>query len=166
MNLLPLFLTLLPGAALAAAPTTPSPVKLTASTSVVTKTTKDGKTTETLTDASRVGVVPGTVLELAQTFQNVSAQNLSGLKLNLPLDKAVTFQSASCTVAGVTTLYSVDGKTFAQAPLMKTVTVTENGKQVQKQVEVRPSEYRSVRWELATLKAGTTGRCAVRAVVR
>ena len=46
MNLLPLFLILLPGAALAAAPTTPSPVKLTASTSVVTKTTKDGKTTE------------------------------------------------------------------------------------------------------------------------
>ena len=39
-------------------------------------------------------------------------------------------------------------------------------KQVQKQVEVRPSEYRSVRWEFATLKAGTTGRCAVRAVVR
>ena len=166
MNLLPLILTLLPGAALAAAPTAPSPLKLTASTSVVTKTTKDGKTTETLTDASRVGVVPGTILDLAQTFQNVSARDLGGLKLSMPVDKAVIFQSAGCTVAGVTTLYSVDGKTFGPAPLKKTVTVTENGRQVQKQVEVKPSEYRAVRWEIPTLKAGASGRCAVRATVR
>jgi hypothetical protein len=49
---------------------------------------------------------------------------------------------------------------------MKTVTVTENGRQVQKQVEAKPSEYRGVRWQIPTLKAGETGRCAVRATVR
>lgn len=164
MKAIPLILTL-SGAALAAA-TTPSPLKLTASTSVVTKTTKDGKTTEALTDASKVGVLPGMTLELAQTFENVSTRDLNGLKLNMPVDKAVAFQTATCTVAGVTTLYSADGKTFGPAPLMKTVTVTENGKQVQKQVEVKPSEYRAVRWEIPTLKAGVTGRCAIRATVR
>ncbi|MVN87465.1 hypothetical protein GO986_11865 [Deinococcus sp. HMF7620] len=149
-----------------AAAQTPSPLKLTSGTSVVTQTTQNGKTTEVLTDASKVAVVPGVLLDMAHTMQNVSATDLRGLKLDMKVDPATTFRSAACTVAGVVTLYSIDGKTFGAAPLKKTVTVTENGQQVQRQVEVKPSEYTNVRWQVPLLKASSQGRCAIRAVVK
>ncbi|GHG29032.1 hypothetical protein CBQ26_04860 [Deinococcus indicus] len=162
--------TLLGAAALGtlagAAATTPSPLTLTAATMVVTQETRDGKKVEVLTDANKTQVVPGSVLSLRQTFRNVSKGPLNSIALNMKVDPATTFQQASCTVAGVTTQYSIDGKTFAAAPLMKTVTVTENGKTVQKKVEVKPSEYTAVRWNIARLTAGQEGTCAIRATVK
>ncbi|MFT2719501.1 hypothetical protein ACMT4L_05800 [Deinococcus sp. A31D244] len=143
-----------------------SPLTLKAATLVVTQETRDGKKVEVLTDASKKQVIPGTVLSLTQTFKNVSTGALSGIALNMKVDPATTFQQASCTVGGVTTQYTTDGKTFAAAPLMKTVTVTENGKSVQKKVEVKPSEYTGVRWNIARLNAGQEGTCAMRATVK
>ncbi|PTA69290.1 hypothetical protein [Deinococcus arcticus] len=158
---------LLCGLSLAAAQAVPSPLKLTASTSVVTQTTQNGKTVETLTDASKTAVVPGTLLDMAQTWQSVTRSDLRNMSLNMRVDPATTFRSAACNVSGVTTLFSADGgKTFGPAPLKKTVTVTENGRQVQRQVEVKPSEYTNVRWQLPLIKAGSEGRCALRVVVK
>lgn len=149
----------------AAAPT-PSPLTLKAATLVVTQETRDGKKIEVLTDASKTQVVPGSVLSLRQTFRNVSKGALSSIALNMKVDPATTFQQATCTLGGVTTQYTTDGKTFAAAPLMKTVTVTENGRSVQKKVEVKPSEYTAVRWNIARLNAGQEGTCAIRATVK
>ncbi|MCD0166204.1 MULTISPECIES: hypothetical protein [unclassified Deinococcus] len=149
-----------------AAATTPSPLTLTAANLVVTQETRDGKKVEVLTDASKTQVVPGSVLSLTQTFKNVSKGALSSIVLNMKVDPATTFQRATCTVGGITTQYSTDGKTFAAAPLMKTVTVTENGKTVQKKVEVKPSEYTAVRWNIARLTAGQEGTCAIRVTVK
>ncbi|GAA0500528.1 hypothetical protein [Deinococcus depolymerans] len=149
-----------------AAATPPSPLTLKAATLVVTQETRDGKKVEVLTDASKAQVIPGSVLSLTQTFKNVSKGALSSIVLNMKVDPATTFQQATCTVGGVTTQYTTDGRTFAAAPLMKTVTVTENGKSVQKKVEVKPSEYTGVRWNIARLNAGQEGTCAIRATVK
>ncbi|WP_291430269.1 hypothetical protein [Deinococcus sp.] len=143
-----------------------SPLTLTAATLVVTQETRDGKKVEVLTDASKKQVIPGSVLALTQTFKNVSKGTLTNMALNMKVDPATTFQQASCTVGGVITQYTTDGKTFAAAPLMKTVTVTENGKSVQKKVEVKPSEYTGVRWNIPRLNAGQEGSCAMRATVK
>lgn len=158
---------LLSGLSLAVAQSVPAPLKLTSTTSVVTQTTQNGKTVETFTDASKVAVVPGTLLDMAHTWQSVSKSDLRNMKLDMKVDPATTFRSAACTLSGVTTLFSADGgKTFGAAPLKKTVTVTENGRQVQRQVEVKPSEYTNVRWQLPVVKAGSEGRCGIRVVVK
>ena len=140
-------------------------IKLTASTSLVTTSTEGGKTTEKLTDASNKGVLPGNVLELAQKAENVSKLNVNRIQLNMPVPASVAFQSQKCTAANASALFSVDGKTYAN-PLKKTVTVTENGKTVTKEVTVEPSEYKFVRWTLPSIKAGETVNCAIRAKVK
>ncbi|KQR40927.1 hypothetical protein [Deinococcus sp. Leaf326] len=164
-------LTLLPmllGAAQFAAAQTPaaqtSPVRVTASNQLVTQVTVDGKVTERLTEAGSAR--PGNVLQLNQKVDNVSTGLIRGLALNMNVDPATTFQTAQCNVTGVTTLFSADGKTFAQAPLKKTVTVTENGQSVKKEVVVPPSEYKALRWQLPDLAGGKSANCFIRVSVR
>ena len=79
---------------------------------------------------------------------------------------AAAADTVFCTVAGVTTLYSVDGKTFGPAPLKKTVTVTENGRSVLKEVEVKPSEYTTVRWTVPELGVDQTLKLGYRIQVK
>ena len=141
-----------------------SPVRVTASTQLVTKVTVDGKATERLSDAG--GVQPGNLLQLNQKVDNVSSGVIRGLALSMNVDPATTFQTSGCSVAGVTTLFSADGRTFAAAPLKKTVTVTENGQSVKKEVVVPPSEYKALRWRLPDLAGGQSANCFVRASVR
>ncbi|AFD25365.1 hypothetical protein [Deinococcus gobiensis] len=166
LTLLPLLL----GAAQFASAQTPatsaqnSPVRVTASNQLVTQVTVDGKSTERLTEATNAR--PGNLLQLNQKVDNVSAGLVRGLALNMNVDPATTFQAAQCSVSGVTTLFSADGKTFAQAPLKKTVTVTENGQSVKKEVVVPPSEYKAVRWQLPDLAGGKSTNCYMRVTVR
>ncbi len=150
------------GIASAQAPLNPANyIKLTASTSLVTVVNG----TEKLSDAGSKGVVPGNVLELNQKAENFSKMNVNRVQLNMPVPTALAFQSQKCDLAGAEALYSLDGKTYAN-PLKKTVTVTENGKAVTKEVTVEPSEYKFVRWTLPTIKAGTTVNCAMRGKVK
>lgn len=152
----------------AAAQAVPNPaqyIKLTASTSLVTTTTEGGKSVEKLSNAEGKGVLPGNVLELGQKAANVSKYNVNKIQLNMTIPAAVAYQSQKCDSASAMTQFSVDGKTFAN-PLTKTVTVTENGKTVTKEVNVEPSEYKFVRWTLPTIKAGETVNCAVRVKVK
>ncbi len=72
----------------------------------------------------------------------------------------------TATRRGPTPLFSIDrGKTFAAKPT-KTVTVTENGKAVQRVVPASPSDYTNVRWELPELGAGQTVNCNLRVRVK
>lgn len=153
------------GMAFAQTPNAASPIQLTAFTMLVTPASADGKTPENLSDAAGKGVNPGSTLEMGQKIENVSKLNVNNVRLNMPLASAVAYQSQKCSVAGTTVAFSLDGKTYAN-PLKKTVTVTENGKSVTKEVNVEPSEYKFVRWTLPTIKPGDTVNCAVRAKVK
>lgn len=139
-------------------------LKLAASTEKVTTVTVNGKATEKLVDAAGT-TLPGDTLQLTQQVRNISQVNVRSVTLNMPVPAAATFQSARCSAEG-RTLFSVDGKAFGPAPLKKTVTVTENGKSVTRQVDVKPSEYRAVRWQLPDLAAGKTNTCFIRVQVR
>lgn len=149
-----------------AAPAATSPIKLSGATYSVAQVTENGKTTERLVDASGKGALPGSLLQMTQKVQNVSARSVNGLRLNMRVDPATIYQSATCDAAKTNTLFSIDsGKTFSANPT-KTVTVTENGKATQRTVPASPSEYTNVRWELPSLAASQTVNCNLRVRVK
>ncbi|CAM3189894.1 hypothetical protein DESA109040_01810 [Deinococcus saxicola] len=143
-----------------------SPLKVTASTLLVTEVKTDGTTTEKLTDTANRGVSPGDLLQLQQRVENTSRMPVKQLKLNMAVPAATAFAGQQCDVNGVTALFSIDGKSYAAEPLKKFVTVTENGQDVKKEVTVNPSEYTHVRWQLPDLKGGDTATCYIRATVK
>lgn len=149
------------------AQTKPTPIKLTAYTYLVGETTDaSGKKVERLSDAAGKGTLPGNLLQMTQKVQNVSTSRVRGLRLNMRVDPATVYQTSNCDVARVNTLFSADGgKTFAAKP-NKTVTVTENGKSVQKTVPALPSDYTNLRWELPDMNAGQTFNCNLRVRVK
>jgi len=146
-----LLFALLIGTALAQAS---SPLRLVLSQALVQTTTQDGKTVESLAPDPK-SVLPGAVLEQAVTATNTLGKIMANVTVNLPVPAGTVYLSGLKSEGSVKTLFSIDkGKTFAAAPLKKTVTVTENGKAVQKEVEVKPAEYTNVRWVLGELAAG------------
>ncbi|WP_309570883.1 hypothetical protein [Deinococcus sp.] len=113
----------------------------------------NGKVTEKLT-ANPGNVLPGDVLSQVVTVRNTGTRAVMNLPVTLPVPRNTVYLAPETGLAVARTEYSIDGgKTFAAAPLMKAVTVTENGKTVTKQVEVKPNEYTSVRWFLTELGA-------------
>lgn len=147
----------------------PSPVKLTASTFLVTQVQQDGKTIEKLIDAPSAN--PGNLLQMTQRLENVTGTQakpfaLKGVALTQTINASTVYQSDKCSVDGVTALFSLDGKTFAAAPLKKTVTVKENGVDVTREVEVQPNEYTALRWQLPDLKPGDVIECSLRVAVK
>ena len=133
---------------------------------LVKQNTENGKPVEVVIPSPQA-VMPGDILREEVTLKNLSGKALNNVQVSVPVPRGTEFTgNASLNRSRWNLLYSADnGKTFSETPT-HTVTVTENGRQVQKQVEVKPSEYRAVRWEIPTLKAGASGRCAVRATVR
>lgn len=143
-----------------------SPLKVTASTLLVTEVKEDGKTVEKLTDTANRGVSPGDLLQLQQRVDNTSRTTVKQIKLNMAVPAATSFVGQECSVDGVKVLFSADGKNYAAAPLKKFVTVTENGQDVKKEVTVNPSEYTNVRWQLPDLKGGDAVTCFIRTKVK
>lgn len=131
----------------------------------------DGKPTEQLLPNSG-SVNPGDVLSQVVSVQNTSGKTLRDLPVQLPVPKSTVYLAPekgldSASLKSARTLYSIDGgKTYAAAPLKKTITVTENGKSVQKEVEVEPSEYNAVRWIVPELAPGATLKLGYRIQVR
>jgi len=143
-----------------------SPLVLDYTQSLVRNVTANGKTTEQRTpNYTRVRL--GDLLAQNLVARNVSNRTLKNLVLRLPVPNSMVYVAPDGTLpAGVRAEYSVDrGKTFSTAPL-KTVTVTENGKSVTKQVEAKPNEYQAVRWVIGSLPAGTELRVGFRAQVK
>lgn len=128
---------------------------------VVTTTDKAGKKVETLKPDVK-GALPGQIFEDTNTATNVGKLPLAGVNITMNVTPGV-YVSSVAGRSDVRALYSIDnGKTFAAAPLKKTVTVQENGKSVTKQVEVSPSEYTNVRFVVPSLKAGESLKTTVR----
>lgn len=160
----PLLLLVLSGVALAQGT---SPLSLLYDQVLVQSVTRDGKTAEKRTPAF-TKVRPGDVLAQTVTARNVGRVALPNLRVQLPVPANMVYLAPDGpTPEGVRTEYSIDGgKTFAPAPLKKTVTVTENGKAVTREVEVKPNEYQAVRWTIGTLGAGTEKTLGFRVQVK
>lgn len=160
---LPLLLTL-PGLALAQST---SPLALTLAQSLIQTVQEGGKATEKRTPGYN-RVRPGDLLAQTVTARNVSTRALANVAVKLPVPAGHVYVAPDGSApAGVRTEYSIDGgKTFAQAPLKKKVTVTENGQSVTREVEVKPNEYQAVRWTIASLPAGTEKTLGFRVQVK
>ncbi|MPY66296.1 DUF11 domain-containing protein [Deinococcus sp. SDU3-2] len=160
---LPLLLAL-PGLALAQGA---SPLVLDLAQSLIQTVQVDGKATEKRTP-NYTKVRPGDLLAQTVTARNVSARTLANVAVKLPVPAGHVYVAPDgSAAAGVRTEYSIDGgKTFAPAPLKKKITVTENGKAVTREVEVKPGEYQAVRWTIAALPAGTEKTLGFRVQVK
>ncbi|WP_027482780.1 hypothetical protein [Deinococcus pimensis] len=144
-----------------------SPLKLTLAQDLVTITQKDGKTSEAVTPMPST-VRPGDLLVETVTAVNGGAGVLRNAGVTLPVPRGTVYQgNATAATARWTTTFSIDGgKTFAPAPLMERVTVTENGKSVTKDVVVSPSRYTHVRWTVAQLNKDESLKFSFRVQVK
>ena len=117
--------------------------------------TSDGK--EQLQSALRAR--PGDLLEYRATYANISSREVKNLQATLPIPALTEVLLDSASPKGLSA--SRDGRNFAPAPLMQTVTLPNGAKQL------RPlplSAYRALRWPVGTLAAGQN--VVVRARVR
>jgi hypothetical protein len=125
---------------------------LTVSILNITSVTKDGVKSEVLTPTKTVH--PGEVLMQRAVLKTDKA--LVNGRVTLPLSANTRYLPGSASVLPGTVLdFSADGgKTFSLKPL-KTVTVTENGKTVEKTIAVPESEYNALRWTITQTAPGS-----------
>lgn len=118
----------------------------------VTTITKDGVKSEILTPTTTVH--PGEVL-MQRAVLKTDRALLNG-RVTLPLSPSTRYLPDSASVLPGTVLdFSADGgKTFSLKPV-RTVTVTENGKTVEKTVPVPEAEYNSLRWTISLTRPGS-----------
>ena len=159
-------LTLILSAAGVAAAQTASPVSLSLVMSLVSSVKVNGKDTEQLTPNPR-NVLPGAVISQVVTVRNTGGKPVRQVPVTLPVPKNTRYLTAEKGTDGLRAEYSIDGgKTFAPAPLKRKVTVTENGRAITREVEVKPSEYTSVRWVIPELGANDTLKLGYRVQVK
>lgn len=104
---------------------------------------------------SPVNTAPaGTVIQYKTTYTNTLSQNINDLAVTLPIPANMTFNGE---VSPVSAQASIDGKNYADMPLMRKV----NGKLVQ----VPYSEYRSLRWNIKLLPANKSAAVALNTIV-
>lgn len=144
-----------------------SPLTVNLTQSLIRTVTANGKSTEQRVP-SPASVRPGDVLAQTLTARNTGTVALRDVRVQLPVPPNTVYLAPDgAPEVGARAEYSIDGgKTFAPAPLRKKVTVTENGKAVTREVEVRPSEYQAVRWTLGTLGAGAQQNLGFRIQVK
>ncbi|MGY2892700.1 hypothetical protein [Deinococcus sp. UYEF24] len=146
---------------MATAQTAAPAVKVTLTQDQIKTATVDGKAVDTVI-ASPKTVLPGDVLREEVTVVNVSGKPVKSPIISVPVPKGTVYAgSATPGNDRWNTLYSIDGKAYSATP-MKTVTVTENGKSVTKQVAASASEYTNVRWLIGQLGADETLKLSFR----
>lgn len=142
------------------------PLSLNLMMSLIKSVTLDGKVTEQ-TVANPRSVFPGDVISQVITVKNNTGRAIQNVPVKLPVPRSTVYLAAEQGLNAARVEYSIDGgKTFATAPLMKSVTVTENGKAVTRMVEVKPSEYNAVRWIVNELPAGQSLKLGYRVQVK
>jgi hypothetical protein len=129
----------------------PAPVKVTLTQDQIRTSTSGGKSVETVIPSPKT-VLPGDVLREEITVQNLVAKPVKNPVVSVPVPKGTVYLgSATPSSERWNTQFSIDsGKTYTASPL-KTVTVTENGKSVTKQIPAPITEYTNVRWTIAQL---------------
>lgn len=126
---------------------------------------ENGKPVERLTPAR--SSLPGDLLSQVVTVKNIHTQDLKNVRVPVNVPANTVYVTAEPALDAVRAEYSIDGgKTFAPAPLKRKVTVTENGKTVTREVEVKASEYQAVRYTIPALNAGQTLKFGFRVKVK
>jgi len=115
---------------------------------------------------------PGEVVEYQLTAQNTTDTVLRQVALVIPIPASTAYQpsSAQPLQLGDTLViaeFSFDGgRTYGKLPLKRKVKVMENGKEVEKEVEVKPEEFTHARWVLPQMGARQTVMLKLRTIVR
>lgn len=150
-----------------AQPAAPQNVTFTLTQDLVKRSAdSSGRVTETIIAAPRT-VLPGDILREEVTLRNVSGRRLGQLNVTVPVPRGTEF-SVLTTPAGERwkVTYSTDsGKTFSAQP-RRTVTTTENGRQVTRQVPIPTSSYTTVRWTVTSLTPDETLKFSFRVKVK
>ncbi|WP_201576788.1 hypothetical protein [Psychrobacter okhotskensis] len=96
----------------------------------------------------------GTVVQYKATYTNTVNQNINDLAVTLPIPANMTFTGE---VSPASAQASIDGKNYADMPLMRKV----DGKLV----KIPLSEYRSLRWNIKLLPAKKSAAVALNTIV-
>lgn len=127
---------------------------------------KEGK--EVLVEA--LEVAPGEVVVWRLLAENKGKDPLRQVALVIPIPKETVFLEAPVLLfkgAQIRPEFSFDGgRTFGFPPLKKRVRVVEGGKEVEKEVEVKPEAYTHARYLIPELKPGEKVEVTVRTRVR
>ena len=96
----------------------------------------------------------GTVIQYKATYTNTINENINDLAVTLPIPANMTFtgEAIPSTAQG-----SIDGKNYADMPLMRKV----DGKMV----KIPFSEYRTLRWNIKLLPAQKSAAVALNTIV-
>lgn len=96
----------------------------------------------------------GTVIQYKATYTNTINQSINDLAVTLPIPANMTFTGE---VSPASAQASIDGKNYADMPLMRKV----DGKMV----KIPYSEYRTLRWNIKLLPAKKSAAVALNAIV-
>lgn len=130
-------------------------VKLTLSSVRVIQESKNGQVSETFQPA--LSVKPGDLVEWRLEAENTTEAPLRQVVLVIPIPKETRYLEGSALAlergnTRLLPLFSYDGgQTYGLPPLKRKIKVSENGKEAEKEVEVRPEEYTHARWVLPEL---------------
>ncbi|ALW87626.1 hypothetical protein [Deinococcus actinosclerus] len=153
--------------AAAAQPAAPQNVTFTLTQDLVKRSVDgSGQTTETIIDAPKT-VLPGDILREEVTLRNVSGRRLGALSVNVPVPRGTEFSvlTTPATDRWTVTFSADSGQTFSAQP-RRTVTTTENGQRVTRQVPAPTSSYTNVRWTISRLNPDETLKFSFRVKVK
>ena len=102
---------------------------------------------------------PGDLIEYVATYRNAGEDAITGLQANLPIPSQTEFVPGTARPAQAKA--SLDGRTFADIPLKRTV--ERDGRRIEEQVPYR--EYRALRWIVGELGGGKSADFAARVKV-
>lgn len=141
-------------------------VKYTLAQDLIKQRVVNGSTVEEVISSPKT-VLPGDLLREEVSLANISGKNLTKTTISVPVPKATEFiGNVTPNTERWTAQYSVDGgKNYSASP-QRTVTVTENGKSIIKQVAAPLNSYTNVRWTVATIKLGETLKLSFRVKVK
>ncbi|MFN3392507.1 MAG: hypothetical protein ACK40N_12195 [Meiothermus ruber] len=115
---------------------------------------------------------PGQVIEYQLTALNTLSGPLRQVALIIPIPPTTTYQAQSALPlrlgnALIVPEFSFDGgKSYGRPPLKRKLKAVENGKEVEKEVEVKPEEYTHARWVIPQMEPKQTLTLTLRVVVR
>lgn len=104
---------------------------------------------------------PGDVIEYQARYTNTGTAPAQRFSPQLPVPESLVYAGNTAAPSGF--LASTDGKTFAPAPLMRSV---KNSDGTTKMIAVPLNEYRALRWQLGTLAPGQSMTIKARARVK
>lgn len=147
-----------------------SPLELSLERLFVYEQEVDGETVEVFEPA--LALEPAGVIQESVTARNAADRPLRMITLVLPVPNDTFFLAESAEPLAVGEIlvrpeFSYDGgQTYSLPPLTKTVTIVENGAEVEEEVEVGPEDYTHVRWVVPALESQASVTASFRAVVR